>query len=104
MLKIIQMLSNKIEESIESAEEYMEAAIEYKNDYPDVAKALFNVSESEMTIMSLLHSTVAKVISDYRKTNGEPPAPMMAVYEYLHKKHIDGAARVKAMQQMFKES
>ena len=97
------MLSDKIENTIESAEEYIEAAIEYKNQWPDVAKALYNVSESEMTVVSLLHSTVVKVISDYRKESGEPPAPMMAVYDYLHKRQIDKAAKVKAMQQMYKE-
>ena len=57
-----------------------------------------------MTNMSSLHSIVTKTISDYRKEHGEPPAPMMAVYDYLHKKHIDNAARVKAMQQMYKEN
>jgi hypothetical protein len=28
---------------------------------------------------------------------------MMAVYDYLHKKHIENAARVKTMQAMYKE-
>lgn len=102
-MKIIKVLCEKIEDSIECAEEYVKIAIEYKEEFPEVSKALFTMSESEMSIMSSLHSVVTKVISDYRKTNGEPPAPMMAVYDYLHKKYIDNAAKVKAMQQMYRD-
>lgn len=98
------MLSEMIEDTIENAEDYIESAIEIKDEFPDVAKTLASISENEMTNMSSLHSIVTKTISDYRKEHGEPPAPMMAVYDYLHKRHIDNAARVKAMQQMYKEN
>lgn len=103
-MKVIKMLSEMIEDTIECAEDYIEAAIEWKEEYPDVAKTLAMLSDNEMSNMSSLHSVVTKVITEYRKENGEPPAPMMAVYDYLHKKHIDNAARVKAMQQMYKDS
>lgn len=92
-----------IEDTIDCAEDYIKTAIEWKEEYPEIAKVLASRSEAEMSNMSSLHSVVAKVITDYRKEHGEPPAPMMAVYDYLHKKHIDHAAKVKAMQVMFKE-
>lgn len=97
------MLSEKIEDTIDCAEEYIKDAIEVKDEYPDVAKVLASLSENEISNMSSLHSIVAKVITEYRKENGEPPEPMMAVYDYLHKKHIDHAAKVKAMQVMYRE-
>ena len=102
-MKVIKMLSEMIEDTIECAEDYVKAAIEWKEEYPDVAKGLIALSENEMSNMSSLHSIVTKVIADYRKENGDPPEPMMAVYDYLHKKHIDSAAKVRAMQQMYKE-
>ena len=102
-MKIIEMLSEKIEESIDSAEDYAKEAFKYKEEFPEVSKMLITISESEMSIMSSLHAIVTKVINDYRKEKGEPPAPMMAVYEYLHKKHIDNAAKVKSMHQLYKE-
>ena len=95
-----------IEDTIDCAEDYIKAAMEYKSEYPEypeVAKTLAMLSENEMSNMNSLHSVVTKVISEYRKTNGEPPAPMMAVYDYLHKRYIDHAAQVKAMQAMYKE-
>ena len=103
-MKVIEMLSEKIEKTIDSAEEYITEAAKYKVEFPEVAKALSNLSEIEMSNMSALHSTVVNVITAYRKQNGEPPAPMIAVYDYLHKKHIDHAAKVKAMQSLYKES
>ena len=42
------------------------------------------------------------MISDYRKEHGDPPAAMMAVYEYVHKQHIDHVAKVKILQEMYK--
>ena len=44
------------------------------------------------------------IIKKYRETKGEPPADMMAVYDYLHKKQIDKALEVKALQTMYKEA
>ena len=53
--------------------------------------------------MNELHKQVVEIIQKYRKEQGEPPAPMMAVYEYIHEKQIENATEVKAMQAMYKE-
>jgi hypothetical protein len=102
-MKIIKMLSEMIEDKIECAEDYAKAAIDCKSEYPEVSKTLIAISENEMNNVNSLHAVVAKIITEYRKESGDPPAPMMAVYDYLHKKHIENAARVKTMQAMYKE-
>ena len=53
--------------------------------------------------MNLLHNQVVKLIDNYRKTEGEPPVEMMAVYNYLHEKFIEEAKEIKIMQQMYME-
>jgi len=45
----------------------------------------------------MIHNQVVKMIDGYRKTVGEPPANMMAVYDYLHKKAIAEAKEVKLL-------
>ena len=57
-----------------------------------------------MDHMNVLHNAVTDIIKQYRETNGEPPADMMAVYDYLHKEQIDKTLEVRTLQSMYKES
>lgn len=102
-MKIIKKLSDMIEDELEGAEHYIKSALEYKDEYPELAKTFAMLSEEEMGHMAKLHKAVVVLIENYREEKGEPPADMMAVYEYLHKKHIDKAAQIKVMQKMFSE-
>ena len=101
-MKIIKELSGYIDEEIDGAKTYAENALKYKEENPDLAKMFYNMSIQEMDHMAELHKHVVDVIQRYRKEQGEPPAPMMAVYEYLHERQIKAAAEVKALQAMYK--
>lgn len=103
-MKIIETLSNKIEEEICDATSYVKMAMEYKEEYPELSRTLYNISTQEMEHMNLLHGEVTQIIKRYRDTNGEPPADMMAVYDYLHKKQIEKSLEVKMLQNMYKEA
>jgi len=102
-LKIIKCLSDYIDEEIHEGEKYVKKALAIREDYPDVAEVLNMLSIEKMKHMQMLHNQVAKIIENYRKTNGEPPAAMMAVYDYLHEKFIEEAKEVKMLQQMYME-
>ena len=102
-MKIIEKLSDMIEDELEGAENYIKCALEHKDEYPELAKTFSQLSEEEMGHMAKLHKAVVVLIENYREKQGQPPADMMAVYEYLHKKHIEKAAEIKVMQGMFKE-
>ena len=101
-MKIIEWLSEQIEDEIADASKYIETAMMCKEEHSKLADTLAKISEEEMRHMNLLHNEVVDIIEDYRKKNGEPPAEMMAVYNYLHKKQIDKSAEVKAMQSMYR--
>ena len=101
-MKLIETLSEKISEEICDAKSYAELAIENREAYPDLAETLYELSVDELGHMSKLHTAAVGIIEKYREEKGEPPAAMLAVYEYLHKKQIEKAAEAKAMQEMFK--
>lgn len=68
------------------------------------AKVLAQISEDESGHVKRLHDAVSVIINRYRSEHGDPPDTMKAVYDYLHKKQIATAERVKNLQNTFREN
>ena len=100
-MKIIKCLSENIEETLDTAEENIKKAMLYKEEYPIAARAFYNQSVILMDSIKGQHDVVVSLIEGYKKEKGEPPAPMMAVYNYMHERHINKAAAIKALQDMY---
>ena len=99
-MKIIEKISERIDEEIGDAKTYALLALEVKDDHPDLARVLSTISMQEMEHMKMLHTAVVNLIEEYRRTRGEPPEKMMVIYDYLHEKQIKKAAEAKAAQAM----
>ena len=102
-MKIIEKLSDMIEDEMECAEKYIKCALNYKVEYPTVAETFYKIANDKMAHMSLLHTQVVTLIEEHRKTKGEPPEGMKTMYDILHKKHMEHAAAVKGMLALYKE-
>ena len=103
-MKLIKYLEDAIEEEIEGVKGYAKKAVELKDEHPNLAQVLYNISVQEDAHQAALHKEAVKVIEDYRRNHGEPPAAMMAVYEYVHQKHIDALADARRYQDVYKSS
>lgn len=103
-MKLIQTLEDLISEEIHDQKHYAILAAELKESHPMLAQVLYNISTQEEGHANALHNEVVKIIEQHRKEHGEPPAAMIAVYDYLHKKHIEKAAEARRFQEVYKSS
>lgn len=101
-MKLIRELEELIEDEISDIEKYAKMAAELKAQHPGLAQALYTISTQEDTHQAALHSEVVKLIEEHKRAHGEPPAPMMAVYDYLHKRHIEKLAEARRYQEVYK--
>lgn len=99
---IIKKLSEMIKEEIHDAEKYARCALNHKEDDKILADTFYTLSNEELKHMEMLHDQVARLINDYRKTKGEPPEPMLAIYNYLHEEQINAVREVKVLLAMYK--
>ena len=79
-------------------------AAELKAEHPALAQVLYNSSVQEDAHQAALHGEVVKLIEEHRRKHGEPPAAMMAVYEYVHKRHIEKLEEARRYQDIYKSS
>ena len=82
-MKIIKCLSEKIEDELQDAQEYIDLAMRWRQDEPETADLFYELSTEEMGHMEKLHKEVTELIEEYRKEHGEPPKEMMTLYDYL---------------------
>jgi ferritin len=101
-MEIIKCLSEKIEDELHDAQDYVDLAMKWRSQSPETAELFYELSEEEMGHMEKLHGAVTKLIEKHRMQRGEPPKDMMTLYEYLHEKHKAAATQVKVMQGMYK--
>ena len=96
-MEIIKQLSEQIDDELDDAHKYIKKALKEKEKYPQIADVYYRLSNEEMSHVDLLHSAAVAKINEIRQTQEVPPA-MQAVYDYLHQKQIDKAAKIKAKQ------
>lgn len=101
-MKIIEVLSEHIEDELHDAQTYAKLALEYKETEPELSQLFYKLSGEEMTHMDALHKRVVMCMEHYRQTHGEPPEGMRALYEFVHKRELAQAGEVKRLHSLYR--
>lgn len=96
-MKIIEKLSDMIEEEISDAWKYARCYQQYREEEPELARTFSQLSLEELTHVDRLHAQVVRLIKDYRDKNGDPPEHMMFIYNYLHDRHIQKVTEIRTV-------
>lgn len=96
-MRIIVKVVDLIGEELCDAKRYIKLAERERSQHKSLSECFASLAEAEMGHVRRLHDEVAKLIEDIRDTEGEPPAEMLAVYEYEHKKQLEKAAKIRRM-------
>ena len=96
-MKIIAKMVDLIDDELDGAREYAELAHKEKAEHPRLADKFIELADAEMGHVRVLHTEITKLIEDVRQRDGEPPADMMAIYNYEHGKQIKHAATIRQM-------
>ena len=83
-MKIIKILTDRINDEIQDVEHYAKLAAEIKGSHPALSHVLYTISTQEEGHVEMLHAEVVKLIEAYRKEHGAPPVAMQAVYSPYH--------------------
>lgn len=98
-MEIIATLVDMIDDEVNGAKEYACWANKLKATNPDLAKTFYELSTVEMGHANILHRQAKKLMTDSML-----PEDTMAMYELLHKKHIECAAQVTVMQEEYNKN
>lgn len=102
-MKKIAKIADKIMDTIREAEDNALFAIEYKALDRPLADAAWTIASQLLGHVDIWHAQEVRMIKDEQAKGKEPPAGMMMVYEFQHKREMDAVARVKIMLDEYKK-
>lgn len=100
-MKIIKLLSERIESELEDGEFYAKSAVLYREEHPEIARAFYEISLEEMRHVDILHGKVTEMIEKHKREKGDPPADMLAIWRYVHERNIEWANEIKNYQNQY---
>jgi len=100
-MKVIKDAIKSIKRDLCNAEDDIKNAIQYKVDRPEDAKMFYNSSIYILNGIKTKHDQIVADIKAYRAEHGEPPEPMMFIYNYEHEGYLEQMAHIKRMQDLY---
>lgn len=102
-MRIIEKLSEQIEEELEGAREYIECAAKYKMNNKELAELYYSLAVEEIGHSEKLHKGVVREIDKYKATGKEVPPAMLAIWDYQHNKLVEESTEIKMLIEVYRK-
>lgn len=99
---LIKEIIEKMDDTLEEAEFYAIHAKHLKETHPSIADTYYKLGQEHLSHYMSLHTAVVSIINEYRRSKGEPPANMVAIWDFEHKKLIDEYEEIKKMLESYR--
>lgn len=101
-MKAIKELAGHIESELKDADEYADLALHYMDDDHTLGDMYRTLANEEIGHAHKEHEQTVRLINEYKRDGKEPPAAMIAVWEWEHDRMVEHEAAVKMKLSMFK--
>ena len=103
-MKILKGLIQKADDTLEEIEWYAEKAHHLKSEHKALADTYIKIAEMHVTIYNMLHERMVSLINEEKTKGVQPPAAMLAIWEYEHEKLVKEFAEAKFLIEEYKKS
>ena len=103
-MKILKELIEKSEDTLDEVEWYAEKAHILKADHRPLADVYIKIAEEHIGIYGMLHDKMVALIEEEKRKGANPPAAMLAIWEYEHEKLVKEMSEAKYMIDEYKKS
>ena len=94
-MKILKDLIGKADDTLEEIEWYTEKAHILRSEHKALADTYIKIAETHIGIYKMLHDRMVGLIEEEKRKGVQPPASMLAIWEYEHEKLVKEFAEVK---------
>lgn len=102
-MRVMEELSNFIDEELDDAEKYINEAHKYRSSDMALAEVFYELSMEEINHAMRLHVQGMRLVENYKAKGETVPVAMQSVYDYLHAKQVAKTNEIKMLQSQFKD-
>ena len=101
-MKEIKEVVRQIRKELKAAEWYAGEAVRDKSMYPRLSQHYHSMAQDNLKRVDDLHTAVAEMIEEVKKSGKQIPQGMLDVWEFEHEMLIEQAEEIKAAISMYK--
>lgn len=96
-MRVIKEIIDDMMAELSDAKHRIKRAAELKPLYPEISRRESEIAAQELTHAEMDHNSITELISEFKRTKGDPPAYMLEFWNLEHNRYIEKYAQVRCM-------